>query len=172
MQSETKMVKGGDYERERVFAHPPPSDYEDRPGSAAYSLGGPIQQETPYYPQSPTHQQGQNFQFASYPAEYRSAPPQQTASAVNNINQNPNFKVKFNYHPQSQVFAPSPPIPIAIPHTLIGQALPAPPQLFPQGYPSPISPIMHLSTPAAQPLPHPLTIKKVASIPDQTDRSL
>lgn len=160
------MVKGEDYERERVFAHPPPNDFEDRPGSAAYSLGGPIQPELHYYPQSPTHQQGQNFQFAPYPAEYRSAPQQQSASAVHNINQNPNFKVKFNYHPQSQVFTPSPPLPMAVPHALPAQALPAPPQLIPQSYASPVSPIMHLSTPVAQPPPHPLTIKKVASIPD------
>lgn len=168
---EREVVRGAEYERE-VFGRAPPSDFEDRPGSAAYSLGGPIQPESLYYPQSPTHQQAQNFQVAPHPTEYRSAPPHQTASAVNSINQNPNFKVKFNYHPQSQVFAPSAPMPMPmpIPHALAPQALPAPPQLIAQGYTSPISPIMHLSTPVAQ--PHPLTIKKVASIPDQTDRTL
>ncbi len=126
------MVKGVDYERERVFAQPP-SDYEDRPGSAVYSLGGPMQGEPVYYPQSPTHQQAQAFQFPPYsnPNEYRSAPP---ATSIP-ISNNSNFKVKFNYQPQQQLYA-------APPLVLPGQVLPPPPQLFPQGYASPLSPIM------------------------------
>jgi hypothetical protein len=148
--------KGVDYHRERVYAHAPPPEQEDRPNSAVYSLGGPLQAETQFYPSSPSHQAFPPA-YAASNLEYRSAP------APINTSSNPNFRVKFNYQPQFQSqISPQ------FQSYLSPQALPPPPQLF-QGYASPLSPICQLATPT--PTPAGMVIKKVTSIPDQTDRT-
>ena len=146
--------QGVEYPRERVFAHAPPPELEDRPNSALYSLGSPLPAEPTFYPSSPSHQAFPPAYAPSYPLESRSAPAQ--ASSVSN----PTLRVKFNYRPQFQSqLSPQ------IRPQLSPQVLLPPPQLF-QGYASPSSPICEL----ASPTPAGLGGNKVALIPEQSDR--